>query len=429
MQKTTDQQQRPVDQSNTRRPPGASEIVLPISSDEYQEVIDNPVGFRSMLDEQFNANPQCFPINFAEGFQFKDSSVSSKMDMRIRRITVGSGDDVRFFRVVPCDILPHMCGKTEEVADALLLRKCNVPYWMLSKIFGRCESFYYRVECRLGRSSIVGAVQGRNGELPEDLCCDEKHASHLGEKAYITTTVGGGCVLGAHLCEGADAQSLAEGYQVARDEMAQANPDHCVGSINVDGFTATTAALRLVYGPVIMITCILHLYISLRDGAKKKYPEKFREIADLLWWTYAATSLRSFAQRWVSFMRWAEDNQDEIPERLLSKLRNAYKNKLAGYKAYYARPSGYRVSSTIDRMMGSLDRRLFAMRHLHGYRASSNLLIRAWAHLHNFTPWNPQAVRKHNAQCPAERLTGFRYRDNWLENFRVASSLQGYRFP
>ncbi len=55
------------------------------------------------------------------------------------------------------------------------------------------------------------------------------------------------------------------------------------------------------------------------------------------------------------------------------------------------------------------------------------LLVRAWAHLHNFCPWNPHTAKRKGAKCPAENLTGSRYRENWLENFRVAGSMGGCR--
>lgn len=384
-----------------------------------------------MLREHFEANPELFPVEFKEdGYTLKDFVLSGKMAIRVRRITVSFGGSAHNFRVLPCDVLPHMCGKTQDVSAPLFFRKFGVPYWALAEVFARDANYYYRVECRMGKTSIAGALHGREGELPEHLGCDEKHAKHRGDKEYITTTVGGGCVIGAHLCEGADAHSLAEGYQVVREEIAATNPKHRVRSINVDGFAATSAALRIVFGPAVtLITCFLHLYISLRDGAKKKYAEIFREVADILWWTYEAETKRSFAQRWSSFMRWCESNRHRIPETMASKLKRANDNKLAGYKAYYDEPEGHRVSSALDQRMGSLDRRLFAMRHLHGHRESSNLLIRAWAQIHNFAPWNPQATKLHRAKCPAERLTGFRYREDWMENFRVASSLQGRRYP
>jgi len=427
----TSQPQQPQRSANTRRAPGSNEIVLPIGLQQYQQACSEPALFHRLLEQQHQAHPECFPVEFEDGYQLKDIIFSSKLEIHIRRITVSFGDRAHNYRILPCDVLPHMCGMTAEVADPLFLRKFNVPYWALARIFERDANYYYRVERRMGKTSLVGALHGRDGQLPEDVCCDEKHAKHLGEKAYVTTTSGGGCVLGAHLCEGADAQSLAEGYGVFRDEMARTNPDSRVRSINVDGFAATSAALRLVFGPaVILITCFLHLYISIRDGAKKKHAEIFTEIADYLWWIYEAGTKRSFAQRWSSLMRWRRHNDHRLPERIASKLDRANDNKLDGYKAFYdTGQRGHRLSCALDRQMGSLDRKLFAMRYLHGHWESSNLLIRAWAHLHNFAPWNPRSANLHQAQCPQERLTGFRYRDDWLQNFRVASSLQGYRYP
>jgi len=53
---------------------------------------------------------------------------------------------------------------------------------------------------------------------------------------------------------------------------------------------------------------------------------------------------------------------------------------------------------------------------------------RAWALLHNFTPWHPAtAVANDDWQSPAERLNGRRYHDNWLQNLLVSASLGGYR--
>ena len=108
------------------------------------------------------------------------------------------------------------------------------------------------------------------------------------------------------------------------------------------------------------------------------------------------------------------------------RLGEADARKLAFYKAWYDRPEAHRVSVAVDRVMGSLDRKLFAMRHLRGHFVNSRLLVRAWAHLHNFCPWNPHTVKGKGAQCPAEHLTKIRYRKNWLENFRVAGSGSGW---
>jgi hypothetical protein len=46
---------------------------------------------------------------------------------------------------------------------------------------------------------------------------------------------------------------------------------------------------------------------------------------------------------------------------------------------------------------------------------SVELRVRALALLWNFCPSSPDTVRKHRGQrCPAERLNGKRYAQNWL---------------
>ena len=47
----------------------------------------------------------------------------------------------------------------------------------------------------------------------------------------------------------------------------------------------------------------MHLFISIRDGAKRKLREQYEEVADWFWWCYEAETKRSFAQRWRSFMQ------------------------------------------------------------------------------------------------------------------------------
>lgn len=442
-----------------RKPIVSREIVIPVTTQDYLDAIADNERFRALLADCYARHPECFPPEFENGFGFKDFKYSSKLQLSIRRIRVGFGSEERFYRVVPCDVMPYMVARVEEVEKALFLRKFNIPFWGLAYTFGRSASFYWRLERRLGTTSIAGALAGKTevactdhhrpgsamdsdpdggdcgdcsacsaGALPEDLVCDEKHAKYLGEKAYVAVSAGGGCVIGAELTEGADKDSLVAGYGVLKEEMARAAPGHTIKSVNTDGYASTTAAMRELWGnSVLLITCILHLFIALRDGCKRKYREQFEAVADGFWWCYEAESKRSFAQRWRAFMETCIPSADWLPERIVGKLMRANTRKLASYKAWYERPQAHRVSVEVDRVMGSLDRRLFAMRHLRGHFVNSRLLLRAWAHLYNFAPWNPYTARQNGARCPAEQLMKLRYRDNWLENFRVASSLAGYR--
>jgi len=376
------------------------------------------------------------PPEFDNDFSFKDFKHSKKMDISIRRIRVGLGRDAHFWRVVPCDVMPYMVGRTQEVEKALFLRKFNVPYWGLEVVFERSSNYFWRIERRMGMTSIAGSLAGRRqGDetggggrcaLPEDIACDEKHTKYLGEKAYIAVTAGGGCVLGAELVGGADKESLAQGYGVLRDEIATEAPGHQISSVNTDGYPATVAPVREVWDGALLITCILHLYIAMRDGCKRKYREQFEAVADAFWWCYEAETKRAFAQRWRAFVERCAASAEWLPERIIDKVKKADARKLPFYKAWYDRPEAHRVSVAVDRVMGSLDRRLFAMRHLRGHFVNSRLLVRAWAHLHNFCPWNPHTAKSKGTQCPAENLTQSRYRKNWLENFRVAGSMSGW---
>ena len=64
---------------------GPKEIVLPISLAEYQQHLSSPKEFRRLLEQQYEvehqyeANPNCFPMEFEDGFQLRDIIQSKKM--------------------------------------------------------------------------------------------------------------------------------------------------------------------------------------------------------------------------------------------------------------------------------------------------------------------------------------------------------------
>ena len=82
----------------------------------------------------------------------------------------------------------------------------------------------------------------------------------------------------------------------------------------------------------------------------------------------------------------------------------------------------------LDRLMKFQDRRLYCSLHFHGTLQSATNAMRAHALLINFCPYAPQVIKsKGGLQSPFEKLNGFRYRQNWLENLLVAASLGGNR--
>ena len=54
------------------------------------------------------------------------------------------------------------------------LRKFGVKFWALAGVFGGDPMFWYRMECGLGRFSVVGTTV-RTATLPEHLLADEHH--------------------------------------------------------------------------------------------------------------------------------------------------------------------------------------------------------------------------------------------------------------
>jgi hypothetical protein len=92
----------------------------------------------------------------------------------------------------------------------------------------------------------------------------------------------------------------------------------------------------------------------------------------------------------------------------------------------YNHPDAHRTSNMVDRLMKFLDRAFFNAQYFHGLPDSAESRVRALALLWNFCPSSPETVRKYAGQaCPAERLNGKRYADNWLENLRVSGSMNG----
>src|SRR5262249_7090793 len=159
--------------------------------------------------------PELFPKAFAQGYTLKDSRLSAKRGLRLRRIRCKATGQT--FSVRPCFVLPYMTGWADDVAAPLFFRRFGVPFWALAHVFGHGLMYWYRLELGLGRPSIVGTTV-RRAELPGHLLADEHHQPRDGVKNYIATTVGSGCCLGAALAPSAGAEDLQAAYQVFKQE-------------------------------------------------------------------------------------------------------------------------------------------------------------------------------------------------------------------
>ena len=54
--------------------------------------------------------------------------------------------------------MPDMTGRTQDVDQALFLRRLHVPCWAMAHVFGHDALYWYRLEQGLGRFSRVGTT-------------------------------------------------------------------------------------------------------------------------------------------------------------------------------------------------------------------------------------------------------------------------------
>ena len=403
----------------TRASRGHRTICLPIAEESYHQIVHDPVAFRRVIGDRFRQLPELFPANFAHGYELKDSRVSTKQGLLIRRILLKDGIA---YSIRPSFITPYLTARTEDIEGALFLRKFGVPFWALAHVFGRDAMSWYRLECGLGRFSVAGTTLRQAG-LPNHLLADEHHQTLDGRKVYIATTVGGGCTLGADPADAAGADDLEAAYGVFKDEARDIAPKYVPQTVSTDGWKGTQAAWKALFPTVVILLCFLHSWLKIRDRAKH-LKEVFAEISRRVWEAYHAADRRSFAQRLRSLRQWASGHLTGVVlETVLDLCRKRPKFSIA-----YRHPGGHRTSNMLDRLMRGMNRYFDHGQHLHGSGEACRRHCRAWALLWNFAPWHPATSRKNKEwRCPAERLNRHRYHDSWLQNLLISASLGGYR--
>src|SRR5262249_45794836 len=243
---------------------GHRTICLPIPEGAYRRVVLDPRAFRATIDDGFRRAPELFPAHFAHGYELKDDGVSAKQGLLIRRILL---EDGTAYSIRPSFLMPYMTGRTEDVEGPLFLRKFGVPYWALARVFGGDPMSWYRRECALGRFSVAGTTVRRAG-LPDHLLADEHHQPLDGEKVYIATTVGSGCVLGAEPADAAGADELEAAYGVFKDEARDIAPGYAPRTVSTDGWKGTRAAWKALFPRAVLLLCFLHAWLKVRDRAK-----------------------------------------------------------------------------------------------------------------------------------------------------------------
>ncbi len=319
--------------------------------------------------------------------------------------------------------MPYMTAAVTEVEKGLFLMRFHVPCWALAYVFGRNAMYWYRLQQGLGRLSVVGTTVKAPERLPQDLVADEKHSRLDGQKIYIATTAGAECILGASVVDTAAEAALTQAYGVFAKEARTLDPTYAPETVNTDGWAATQGAWKHLFPSITVILCFLHAFLKIRDRATKALGGYFEQVGKRVWQAYRAPGKAGFAQRLRRLREWAERTLPESPMKTntLDLCR-----KRAQFSRGYDHARAHRTSNLVDRLMKFLDRACFNAQYFHGTLVSAELRVRALALLWNFCPSSPGTVKKHHSrQCPAERLNGKRYVDNWLENLLVSGSMNG----
>jgi hypothetical protein len=405
----------------TRSSRGHRTISLPIAEEAYLQVVHDPVAFRRWIDDRFQETPELFPANFARGYELKDARMSVKRGLPIRRLLTR---DKAAYSIRPSFVMPYMTARAEDVEGPLFLRKFGVPFWALARVFGHDPMYWYRLECGLGRFSVVGTTV-RRADLPEHLLADEHHQTLDGQKVSIATTVGSGCVLGAEPAATAGTDDLKDAYAVYKKEAHDIVPEYAPKTVNTDGWKGTQAAWKILFEHIVILQCFLHAWLKVRDRGKH-LKDQFAEVSRRVWEAYHAPDRRCFGQRLRSLRDWAKGNLSGIVrEKVLDLCKKRDRWSIA-----YRHPQGHRTSNMLDRLMRGMNRYFDHGQHLHGSREACRWHCRAWALLWNFAPWHPATARKnHDWRSPAERLNRHRYHECWLQNLLISASLGGYRCP
>lgn len=378
--------------------------------------------FRTELDQSIEQWPELFPTEIHSGYQLHGKRSSEKLpEFEMQRIKLNEPDAEGksiVLSIKPSYVMPYMTGYTDDVEKAHYLRRYGVPYSGLTYVFGKNDSYWYRQINHFGRYSIIETTVQKPENLPKDLLADEKHSRLQGEKCYIPTTVGCDCVLGAAVTTGADEPSLTDAYQTFKDEARQLAPEYKPETVNTDGWTATQNAWQALFPSIVIIECILHAFISIRSRCKKKFKNFWPDIQDKFWNLYDSETDEDFLSSLNEFREWAATSLSGTALDAVNKM--AHKSSI--FVRWYQHPTARRTSNMIDRHMVPMDRYIHDMRHFHGHLASAERSIRAWALVHNFSPYCSRATIRKKWRSPAHQLNGHCYHDNWLHNLLVSTS-------
>ena len=221
---------RRVNRDRSDRPvqvrPGAKQIVIPMTREQYDACWHDPSKTRKLVDRSMAEHPELFPPCLHNGYALHGFARPSRKlgGIRLRKVRPSGGTEA--FHLRPSFVLSYMAGTAEELEFPLLLASFGVPAWVLTVGFGRNDMFWYRLLERLGRNSLVGTTVRDPARLPEHLTADEHHVDWAGEKGFVASTAAEGCLLGLSLTKSADDAHLTAAYGDFAAEARDVKPDY-----------------------------------------------------------------------------------------------------------------------------------------------------------------------------------------------------------
>jgi hypothetical protein len=253
-------------------------ICVPCQSEaDYVGRVGDPHQFRQWLEQLSAQHPELFPAALRRGFTLPDSYCSVKQGLRLRRSKLKATGEG--YRVRPAAVVPSLAAKTEEVEKALYLRQWGVPFAALAYVFGRDARCYYRAWLHLGRPPRVGTTVKQAAALPPPLLADAKHPWLNGQRHYVATPVGAGCLLGAAVVAEAATEALHGGYGEFLTEARDLAPTSQPVTVCTDGWKATREAWQLLVPTVTLLWCFLHSVLKSEERCRGVRRQQLRRLA------------------------------------------------------------------------------------------------------------------------------------------------------
>lgn len=417
-QKRTRRVNRDRSERGEQSPRGSKQIVISMTRTQYDQMWTDARQVRAYVDRLLAEVPELFPPGMAQGYALHGFDRESRKlaGVRLRQVFL---NDKSVFWLRPGFVVSYMVGTVDELEHPLLLASYGVPAWLLTAVFGHNDMYWQRLLERLGRHSLVGTTVRDPQRLPEHLAADEHHVKWCGEKGYVATTAGGGCLLGVALSKSASEDGLTPAYGEFVREARDVQPNYTPQSVNTDGWGGTRNAFLAWFPRIALILCFLHGFLKIRDRCRKAH-----ELHRRVWDVFRAKTAEEFRRLMTQLQAWSDEQTWTAPVReMINKLRH----KTDDYVIAYEHLGCYRTSNQVDRLMNRMCRLMYAGRGLHGHQIHSELRLRGWALLLNFRPFAPRAGTHREYLCPAHRLSGKRYHDHWLHNLLVSGSLLGFR--